>query len=34
MLQQVFSLSVVHLTYHLFKGETRLSFKLGGGSCE
>ena len=28
MVQQVFSLGFVHLTYHLFKGETR----LGGGS--
>ena len=31
MVQQV-SLSFVHLTDHLFKGETSLSFKLGGGS--
>ena len=34
MVQQVFSLSFVHLSYHLFKGRTSLPLELGEGNDE
>ena len=34
MVQQVFSVSFVHLSYHLFKGRTSLPLELGEGNDE